>query len=436
MLFIILSYLFTYINSEILLPIKIIENENFNEINNIIMSNLYISTKIGTNKQIIDLLLKFSTYQIYLSDYLIDKNYFNYNKSNSFIIYDSNSTFYLEDFKEHFFCKDNFYFNNIKISQLNFVLAKKLLYYNISGCFGLKMNDENFKVNTEFNLIKQLKKRNIINSYCFTLLFDNNNNNNDKLLIGDYPHEIKTFNDKYLFEENNFFYTKSYFKDDFYSWSFLFDNITHNNQSVYHNYNIGELQIEMGGLVAPNYFQEMINNSFFKVLFETKKCEIKITNISLYKYFYYICNNDINIKEFKEINFYIKDIRLNITLNYKDLFIKRNNKYVFLIFFKDYSFKKWILGKPFLKKEIFTFDLDKKIIGFYKNKNYYIINKNKTNKKLVLILLLSFIIIIILIGILLHIKKKVNFRKKYANELNDQYEYDSNYKSINLIKVV
>ena len=434
MLFILLSYLFTYIYSEILLPIKIIENENFNEINNIIMSNLYISTKIGSNKQIIDLLLKFSTYQIYLSDYSINKNYYNYNKSNSFIIYDSNSTFYLEDFKKHFFCKDNFYLNNIKITQLNFVLAKELLYYNISGCFGLKMNDENFNVDTEFNLIKQLKKKNIINSYCFTLLFDNNNN--DKILIGDYPHEIKTFNDKYLFEENNFFYTKSYFKDDFFSWSFLFDNITHNNQSVYHNYNIGELQIEMGGLVAPNYFQEMINNSFFKVLFETKKCEIKITNISLFKYFYYICNNDISIKEFKEINFYIKDIRLNITLNYEDLFIKRNDKYIFLIFFKEYSFKKWILGKPFLKKEIFTFDLDKKIIGFYKNKNYYVINKNKINKKLVLILLLSFIIIIILIGILLHIKKKVNFRKKYANELNDQYEYNSNYKSINLIKVV
>ena len=433
MQFIILSYFFTYIFSEILLPIKIIENENFNEINNIIMSNLYISTKIGTNKQNINLLLKFSTYQIYLSDYLNNKNYFNYNKSNSFIIYDSNSSFYLQDFKEHFFCKDNFYLDKIQISQLNFVLAKELLYYNVSGCFGLKINDANFNVNTEFNLIKQLKKKDIINSYCFTLLFDNKNNNGE-ILIGDYPHEIKTFNDKYLFEENNFFYTKSYFQDDLFSWSLVFDNITHNNQQVYHNYNIGELQIEIGGIVAPNYFQDMINVSFFKVLFESKKCEIKITNISLYKYIYYTCDKDVNIKEFKEINFYIKNIRLNISLNYNDLFIKRNNKYVFLIFFKDYSFKKWILGKPFLKKEIFTFDLDKKIIGYYKNKNYYVINNNKLNLNLILLLFLSFVLIIILVIILF--KKKINFRKKYANELNDQYEYNTDYKSINLTKVV
>ena len=86
---------------------------------------------------------------------------------------------------------------------------------------------------------------------------------------------------------------------------------------------------------------------------------------------------------------------------------------------------KWILGKPFFKKYLLLFNMDSKMVGFYKKE----ISENfETNKKNVnsfntsiFINILLFIIIIILSFSLYHCY--VNKRRIRANELEDKFNY-------------
>ena len=83
--------------------------------------------------------------------------------------------------------------------------------------------------------------------------------------------------------------------------------------------------------------------------------------------------------------------------------------------------KYWKLGKPFLRKYFFTFNLEKKIIGFYDTSINDQENKNKSNKlKYVYIaIIIALIIIVCILGYFLAkviYKNKINKRKK-ADEL-------------------
>ena len=88
-----------------------------------------------------------------------------------------------------------------------------------------------------------------------------------------------------------------------------------------------------------------------------------------------------------------------------------------MVYFSDYGDFIWKLGKPFLKKYIFIFEQNKRIIGFYNKENLY---DNKQYFSYFLIFLCFFIIIILsLILFKLSFKK----RKKRSNEIEDMYEY-------------
>ena len=85
----------------------------------------------------------------------------------------------------------------------------------------------------------------------------------------------------------------------------------------------------------------------------------------------------------------------------------------------------WILGKPFLQKYLFSFNIDKKIIGFYNldKNNGNDNNKKKINPKIYLYI----VIIIILIGIiswlcylfakLIYFKRRKVINKNITSEL-------------------
>ena len=75
-----------------------------------------------------------------------------------------------------------------------------------------------------------------------------------------------------------------------------------------------------------------------------------------------------------------------------------------------------------------VFNKEENFIGIYKkivnNKNI-IINKNK-----VIIIILILIIIILLLIIIYFLKKNINKRKIHANELEDNFQYVSNYNKL------
>ena len=119
------------------------------------------------------------------------------------------------------------------------------------------------------------------------------------------------------------------------------------------------------------------------------------------------------------MSFILKDIDVEFILTYEDIFIKENNEYIFGIVFDETpetTTTTWIFGKPFMKKYELVYDLDRKIIGLYKNGNS-INNPNKSNKVYVILLIILIIVVISLVVFIVYYLKKP--RKSRAFELND-----------------
>ena len=118
------------------------------------------------------------------------------------------------------------------------------------------------------------------------------------------------------------------------------------------------IQIEFGLILAPNNLKNYFNDIYF-----LNKCKENIydkRNITIIH-----CDKNIDIIQFKNLSFILKDIDYDFVLTYKDLFIEENNEYIFSIVFDNKLATKetsWILGKPFLKKYELVYDLERKII--------------------------------------------------------------------------
>ena len=103
---------------------------------------------------------------------------------------------------------------------------------------------------------------------------------------------------------------------------------------------------------------------------------------------------------------------------------------------KDSFSERFTIGQILIKKYLLTFNYDTKLIGFYdKSKNIEKKSGEENNDngnssvwKTVVILIVSFIVFIA-VGFLLGKKIYETSRKKKANELIDDYDYDA--KNIN-----
>ena len=191
--------------------------------------------------------------------------------------------------------------------------------------------------------------------------------------------------------------------------------------------------LELGLLVCTTEYFNKIKNIFFNQYLNNSICELKYMTHNLNSYTMIVCadNTNFNIKSFPSLNFYHKELNLNFSLNYNDLFEKKNNKYYFLIIYSDFSGGYWKIGKPFLKKYQITLNLDSKEINFY-DRNYVIDENtdddNKKNNGIIKYYILIGVCCILFISLIItsyfFIKKLKGERKKRANELNDdEYEY-------------
>ena len=137
-------------------------------------------------------------------------------------------------------------------------------------------------------------------------------------------------------------------------------------------------------------------------------------------FYFYNCNQNINIRELKPISFYIESVNFTFQLTYEDLFYKHDNSYYFLVVFKITGFDlKWVLGKPFLKKYQFVFDQNSKLVGFYTE---FIKPEKEIKWEIILYILVG---LLILISIIFVIKKclKSKSRKIRSNKVKDAMKY-------------
>ena len=298
-----------------------------------------------------------------------------------------------------------------------------------------KNENENFVGNGLFkeesaNLITQLKKRDKINSYVFSIKYTNDDNG--EIIIGDLPHEYSP--NKYS-SQNYFFDTVSITKEPPFNWHFTYDKCLYGEEEVDKS-NMVKLSIDFGFIKGNSFLKKNLEKNFFGV----NNCNKK--QINDYDIFY--CTKDA-LKNFKPIIFKLQSkycptiTNANFEFTADDLFINDNNdndKYYFQIIFNtDGLFHNWVFGKPLFKKYQMVFDQDKKTYGFYLENNFNIINtlpNNIANTSTKISWILVVFLLIVSLGLLYALHKLLPKipRKLKANELEENFSYEaSNNKS-------
>ena len=274
---------------------------------------------------------------------------------------------------------ENIIIDNKKIENIKFFVGRKIYFNNYTnGILGLNIFGGS-RFTKDSNLIIQLKKKNIINSYEFFI--DYINEDDGYLIIGDFPHNYYNNN---IFNKENYKIIKSYiFENDKIfpkisedlinqSFDFLINNIYFGKENI-ENLIKAELSFEKGLIKCSKNFGKKIKKNFFDYYLNNGICNFNNITTKYSNFISFVCDKRLEIKKFNNIKFVLDDMVTEFTLNYNDVFYIFDNKFYFLIYYKEDYGDFWELGKPFIKKYMFFFNQDKKIIGYYQ------INDNKFN---------------------------------------------------------
>lgn len=455
------------------------KRDSFSEfyfIDNIQERNIYSIITIGEPEYKIKTILSFDYPYFYLIPNKFVKainnsSFKNYNYSNSitfqnitclneYILESKNDIIAKERFKIHVFNYKKNITRELVINDMNFILGindnfKDNIYYLNIGFRIISENDDLNKQNYSF--IYQLKKRKIINNYCWHIYFDLGNNkegkflyNADKLfnatgklIIGDLPSNYQPNK----FHKSQFLTTYSYAKDLMNTWAIQFNNIYYYNQKnnivlniVKDTYFKAHFNINNYLIQAPNTYYYHIKNDFFNEYLSKGLCNIYTGNgfeaIYCQKSEYF---SEDNLKQFPILYLQNNELQYIFEFNYEDLFLEIDEQYWFLITFPIfYELEEWFFGIIFLRKYNLVFMQDSKTIGFYNPKlpieEENIIDKNHRKLNIKIIILIIIILGILSIGLGIYLGKIIYMNKKVKkrfNELDDSFDYVSkdNYES-------
>ena len=414
-----ISYLIIIIPFQTQVPLLDIEDTHFDYL---LENEIYSTIEIGNPPQKVNLFYHSQEYNFYLSKYNAS-NFYDIDKSFSYILI-KQVTFINAPFLHGSISSDNFYFTNEKNKtnkvKIQFIYASdfKDESYDFTpktGIIGLKFYDPTDQKHSHF--IKSLKESEIIDSYVWSIKYDDNDDKRGNIIIGGNPHEIEPK----IYNKENLKWTKSEINRYFIDWYILFDQIyfgeklTDDKNDLFNfnnSYNSNNSEIRLCHLVIENGLIKGTKD-YRNLFVQTFGNECKETNEQ--GLLFYSCKLTTNIEKLPSIYFIHRELNYTFFLDYKDLFKKELGQYYFLVYFFDRGEDSWTLGKPFLKKYHMLFDHDKRMIGFY----------NGYNKKsyFVEILIVIFVIIILMLGIYGYQLFKKKFRKRRANEIEDYYEY-------------
>ena len=476
-----INYFFLFsIECYVLIPLKIYNDKFIYEIlssNNINEDNLclilYNKLFLGEPKQNIIFIISPEEYNFYM---VTNKNNNNSNYSyydfrlskTNYIEIDENNInrnfYYMSEkfYFEEYFGNDNF-IKEKAVEKINLALffqpPKFLKNYNLSIninsyiIFGLKLTEAFSKVEYSLNLIRQLKIKNITKNLKWFIEYKNNINNkiidyksyfnNIQMIIGAEPHEI--YPNKY--QEKNLKLINAKIRNGYSDWGLYFNkilysqnknikneilfelnnDINNNNTNLEENL-IADIKHDLIFINSPKIFFDSFNKYFFNKLFKEKLCFLEEKKHNLI-----YCKNSPEIEEyiqnnFKGIYFQNKELNYEFNLGYQDLFIKYEDKIIFLIISKN-ELKRWIFGIPFLKKDLLIYDYDHKVIGFYKQKNdKFIIKKDNLRNNIIKIILIVFLLVIFcFFGFLISRHLYSYNRKKRLNELGENFKYTEHF---------
>lgn len=460
---------FYFINcNNIILPFNRLTIELFNQkktINDLINYNIYTNISMGTPPQIVAHFIDQNDYWYYFQKKFISHRTFKsrdiekeFENLTNFWFFENNSYTYNLNKKEGIF-SDVYYFqtlNNTQIKVDNF--RSNIFPFSFTdkykcGTIGLKYSSTSSIESTIYiDFLDELKQNGLIKEFYFTVLYkekdniliDTDSQNLGTIIIGESP---DIFNkDKYKKEDEIINNGKGF---SLFINQIGFNSL--NNNKIYSEENI-EIKINFNSVfITCSYlYQKEINNTFFSELFKNKLCTIELLdeNIFTNQYMLYSCKNNeefINsMKAFPSLNFEIKTKNLTFTFTYKDLFQLFDDRFYFMIMFREEKYLKyqsyWSMGEIFLRKYLTVFNFDAQTITFYRNQvdemniksrvifedgnksNNNSINKNIYIKTFIEVIMGLFIVVILF----LLYRKYRNTRKLHANELEDSnYVYNA-----------
>jgi len=478
-IFIILAYIFSFIYCQEIVSIPF--NSQYNRKNkksitsldDLADTNLYTKISIGEPSHEIQAFLSVQHSYFSISSSKNIKNindfqsHYNIIKSNSFkniltgrTLAEANyNSMAMEKFKLNIFNYKKREYYNTSINDMIFIynnkdnVNEKSYYLNIG--FQI-INQKFFKEREKYNFITQLKKREIIGNYDWSIFFKKGPNNNGnflynpdyllnakgEILIGDLPNNYNPNN----FNIQQLKKTYSKYTPLLFKWGLEFKNIyfyKNNNESNIisnkngtnmENISVTDVQININQyiILSPLIYFYKIKTYFFDYYIKEGICKInegiEYKTISCEKSKKFGIDN---LKKFPSLFMEHHEFNYTFEFTYEDLFLEKDNNYWFLVALSSFKndLEEWNMGIIFLRKYNLIFNQDTKTISFY---NTNIIIEDIDNKKWNRIALIS-ILTIILIGIFfiigiiyIYICKKIfkSYKgKKRINHIYDNSDY-------------
>lgn len=476
-LLIVLDVIIFFSNCQLKIPLKYFPYYKYNDSTpstiflGLVEQQLYANIEIGTPKRMIQIPLAFDSNDFYIAN--SPKNEYESNRFNDLMFYNAESSSSYEGneddedyysyngdlFKVGTFQRDKFYFNN-KEYTINFYVPIQYDEVN-SGGIGMLLLPYTDTIDSTPDptrtFYEQLKKLGLVKQYYWSIFYNLQENTKEEeglLLLGALPHEI---------DSDLGYYKKGYFNDTYkrtvniaevrqtIKMSFDLDLLyayegTNKNKKIedfsakLNSYKRIELDYHSGGVIAPGNLRNFYHRVFEEYFL---KGECFNDTVSKSKTFYYCKNNKETISKIKSsfpgINFRSHDLNFNFTLDSDDLFLEEKGYVYCLLYFSSSSSSyssRWTMGKPFLKKYPFTVNIDEKYFTFYYDTNQNISPSDDANPSdksdgvsttaLWIILCCTVVIISILCFLIFRFcLYEKYFKKKRANELDDDYDYSS-----------
>jgi hypothetical protein len=374
---------------------------------------------------------------------------------------------------EMFYLYNNSDIKNISIKNSSTPL--RLWYRNykneeeiVYGKIGLNMNDN--KEITCPRFFYSLKIRYILEKYNY--FFDFYSDFHGYFFIGPEPHSIKpksNINKEFQYIKMNAILSKGGYNN----WTLLFNKIIIIDKLDNITYNLNDKAIQfdfnLGLIIGTSEYQKFIEKNYFNNLISEKICnktlvQYSFDNNNVNHYYIYKCsrifmngeNFDkekyrpyINYFElFPDFHLFHVNMEHNFYLTNFDLFKLIRGYYYFLIIFEaDKQNDIWKFGQTFLRGHELVFSYDSKTIGYYDRRiqppkndsgkkipdnktepeqkdSRDITNNNNSNSSYVYIIVIVVLCVIVILAFYLGMKFKES-RKKRANELRDDYEYNT-----------
>ena len=478
-IFIILAYIFSFIYCQEIVSIPF--NSQYNRKNkksitsldDLADTNLYTKISIGEPSHEIQAFLSVQHSYFSISSSKNIKNindfqsHYNIIKSNSFkniltgrTLAEANyNSMAMEKFKLNIFNYKKREYYNTSINDMIFIynnkdnVNEKSYYLNIG--FQI-INQKFFKEREKYNFITQLKKREIIGNYDWSIFFKKGPNNNGnflynpdyllnakgEILIGDLPNNYNPNN----FNIQQLKKTYSKYTPLLFKWGLEFKNIyfyKNNNESNIisnkngtnmENISVTDVQININQyiILSPLIYFYKIKTYYFDYYIKEGICKInegiEYKTISCEKSKKFGIDN---LKKFPSLFMEHHEFNYTFEFTYEDLFLEKDNNYWFLVALSSFKndLEEWNMGIIFLRKYNLIFNQDTKTISFY-NTNIIIedIDDKKWNRiALISILTIILIGIFFIIGIIyIYICKKLfkSYKgKKRINHIYDNSDY-------------